>query len=134
MTTAYLQSLLPFWELQNEQAGSYLLASHTGNLQDPEVSLSAACCSTGTGMEAYNSEDTLLLTHKNRQQFLLTNHGKRYYAALAPLSFYNRNAPFSSEQWLLIGAVEFGQLFSFSNHVILLLGLNIFLMLIVGLI
>lgn len=35
MTTAYLQSLLPFWELQNEQAGSYLLASHTGNLQDP---------------------------------------------------------------------------------------------------
>ena len=39
MTTAYLQSLLPFWELQNEQAGSYLLASHTGNLQDPEVSL-----------------------------------------------------------------------------------------------
>ena len=134
MTTAYLQSLLPFWELQNEQAGSYLLASHTGNLQDPEVALSAACCSTGTGMEAYNSEDTLLLTHKNRQQFLLTNHGKRYYAALTPLSFYNRNAPFSSEQWLLIGAVEFGQLFSFSNHVILLLGLNIFLMLIVGLI
>ena len=82
-----------------------LLASHTGNLQDPEVSLSAACCSTGTGIEAYNSEDTLLLTHKNRQQFLLINHGKRYYAALAPLSFYNRNAPFSSEQWLLIGTV-----------------------------
>ena len=134
MTTAYLQSLLPFWELQNEQAGSYLLASHTGNLQDPEVSLSAACCSTGTGMEAYNSEDTLLLTHKNRQQFLLINHGKRYYAALAPLSFYNRNAPFSSEQWLLIGTVELRQLFSFSNHVILLLGLNILLMLIVGLI
>ena len=134
MTTAYLQSLLPFWELQNEQAGSYLLASHTGNLQDPEVSLSAACCSTGTGMEAYNPEDTLLLTHKNRQQFLLINHGKRYYAALAPLSFYNRNAPFSSEQWLLIGTVELRQLFSFSNHVILLLGLNILLMLIVGLI
>ncbi len=134
MTTAYLQSLLPFWELQNEQAGSYLLASHTGNLQDPEVALSAACCSTGTGMEAHNSEDTLLLTHKNRQQFLLTNHGKHYYAALAPLSFYNRNAPFSSEQWLLIGTVELRQLFSFSNHVILLLGLNIFLMLIVGLI
>ena len=134
MTTAYLQSLLPFWELQNEQAGSYLLASHTGNLQDPEVSLSAACCSTGTGMEAYNSEDTLLLTHKDRQQFLLINHGKRYYAALAPLSFYNRNAPFSSEQWLLIGTVELRQLFSFSNHVILLLGLNILLMLIVGLI
>ena len=134
MTTAYLQSLLPFWELQNEQAGSYLRASHTGNLQDPEVSLSAACCSTGTGIEAYNSEDTLLLTHKNRQQFLLINHGKRYYAALAPLSFYNRNAPFSSEQWLLIGTVELRQLFSFSNHVILLLGLNILLMLIVGLI
>ena len=134
MTTAYLQSLLPFWELQNEQAGSYLLASHTGNLQDPEVSLSAACCSTGTGIEAYNSEDTLLLTHMNRQQFLLINHGKRYYAALAPLSFYNRNAPFSSEQWLLIGTVELRQLFSFSNHVILLLGLNILLMLIVGLI
>ena len=134
MTTAYLQSLLPFWELQNEQAGSYLLAYHTGNLQDPEVSLSAACCSTGTGIEAYNSEDTLLLTHKNRQQFLLINHGKRYYAALAPLSFYNRNAPFSSEQWLLIGTVELRQLFSFSNHVILLLGLNILLMLIVGLI
>ena len=134
MTTDYLQSLLPFWELQNEQAGSYLLASYTGNLQDPEVTLSAACCSTDTGMEAYTSEDTLLLTHKNRQQFLLTNHGKRYYAALTPLSFYNRNAPFSSEQWLLIGAVELRQLFSFSNHVILLLGLSIFLMLIVGLI
>lgn len=134
MTTAYLQSLLPFSELQNEQTGSYLLASHTGNLQDPEVTLSAACYSTDTGMEAYTSEDTLLLTHKNRQQFLLTNHGKRYYAALTPLSFYNRNAPFSSEQWLLIGAVELRQLFSFSNHVILLLGLSIFLMLIVGLI
>ena len=134
MTTAYLQSLLPYSELQNEQTGSYLLASYTGSLEDPEIALSTACCSTGTGMEAYTSEDTLLLTHKNRQQFLLTNHGKRYYAALAPLSFYNRNAPFSSEQWLLIGTVELRQLFSFSNHVILLLGLSIFLMLIVGLI
>ena len=134
MTTAYLQSLLPFLELQNEHDGSYLLASYTGSLEDPEITLSTACCSTGTGMEAYTSEDTLLLTHKNRQQFLLTNHGKRYYAALAPLSFYNRNAPFSSEQWLLIGGVELRQLFSFSNHVILLLGLNILLMLIVGLI
>ena len=134
MTTAYLQSLLPYSELQNEQTGSYLLASYTGSLEDPEITLSTACCSTGTGMEAYTSEDTLLLTHKNRQQFLLTNHGKRYYAALAPLSFYNRNAPFSSEQWLLIGGVELRQLFSFSNHVILLLGLNILLMLIVGLI
>ena len=134
MTTAYLQSLLPFLELQNEHDGSYLLASYTGSLEDPEITLSTACCSTGTGMEAYTSEDTLLLTHKNRQQFLLTNHGKRYYAALAPLSFYNRNAPFSSEQWLLIGTVELRQLFSFSNHVLLLLGLNILLMLIVGLI
>ena len=134
MTTAYLQSLLPYSELQNEQTGSYLLASYTGSLEDPEITLSTACCSTGTGMEAYTSEDTLLLTHKNRQQFLLTNHGKHYYAALAPLSFYNRNAPFSSEQWLLIGGVELRQLFSFSNHVILLLGLNILLMLIVGLI
>ena len=134
MTTAYLQSLLPFLELQNEHDGSYLLASYTGSLEDPEITLSTACCSTGTGMEAYTSEDTLLLTHKNRQQFFLTNHEKRYYTALAPLSFYNRNAPFSSEQWLLIGGVELRQLFSFSNHVILLLGLNILLMLIVGLI
>ena len=89
MTTDYLQSLLPFWELQNEQAGSYLLASYTGNLQDPEVTLSAACCSTDTGMEAYTSEDTLLLTHKNRQQFLLTNHGKTLLCGTHPC-FYNQ--------------------------------------------
>lgn len=31
MTTAYLQSLLPFWELQNEQAGSTCL------LPTPEI-------------------------------------------------------------------------------------------------
>lgn len=134
MTVNYLQSLLPYAELQNEQAGSYLLASYTGDLSDAEITLSGSCCSTGSGMAEYSSEDSLSLTHRNRKQFLLDNHGKHYYAALAPLSFYNRNAPFSSEQWLLIGTVETRQLFSFSNHVLMLLVLSILLTLAVGLV
>lgn len=134
MLTSYLESLLPYEELQNDQTGSYLLVSSADSLDGEEIALSDSCCSTGSGMAEYTAEDSLTLLHPKKKQFLLENHGRRYYTALSPLSFYNRNAPFSSEQWFLIGAVETQELFSFSNYVLLLLALCILLTLIVGLI
>ena len=133
MMNSYLESRLPYSELQNEQAGSYLLASYTGSLKDEEILITTSTCSTGSGMTDCTENEPLTLTGSGRKTYTLTSHGKQYFAAISSLSFYDRNAPFSSEQWLLIGTVETRQLFSFSNHVLLILALSILLTLAVGL-
>ena len=42
-----------------------------------------------------------------------------YIASVYPLTLYNKNAPFSDEQWLLVGIVQDKNLYAFTNHVML---------------
>ena len=56
-----------------------------------------------------------------------------YIASVYPLTLYNKNAPFSDEQWLLVGIVQDKNLYVFTNHVMLLVKLTIFATLLFGL-
>ena len=56
-----------------------------------------------------------------------------YIASVYPLTLYNKNAPFSDEQWLLVGIVQDKNLYAFTNHVMLLVKLTIFATLLFGL-
>ena len=58
--------------------------------------------------------------------------GSWYHAAVIPLNLYSRNAPFSGDQFLLIGAAPEAHLFAFSNSVLTMLGLAVVLMFLVG--
>ena len=58
---------------------------------------------------------------------------ENYIASVYPLTLYNKNAPFSDEQWLLVGIVQDKNLYAFTNHVMLLVKLTIFATLLFGL-
>ena len=47
----------------------------------------------------------------------LNLHKRDYYAVAMPIFLYSRNAPFSDEHWLLIGAVNSQTLFAFAQNV-----------------
>ena len=71
--------------------------------------------------------------HKNSYgEYQLDLTGKRYYISMKPIQLYNRNAPFSDEQWVLLGVVENNQLFSFSRHVLRMLMFTVLMTVVVG--
>lgn len=127
LLTSYLETKMPSNELQNDGEGFYMLASTTDDLKGDELTLT---CSVSSGSTLDTQELTL---HRDGSSWYFDLDGKRNYAALRQITMYRRNAPFSEEQWLLVGAVESSVLFSFSNSVNHLLLSSILLMLAVGL-
>ena len=115
--TSYLEEKLPAGEL-NDSDSAYFLASTTSSMQDERVPLQralttgsdAAATQTPGGMLVYQSDD-------NGKGGWIELDKQRYYAVAEPLSFYNRNAPFSHEQWQLVGIVKESTLFAFSSNV-----------------
>lgn len=132
MLTSYLQTLLPASELQNDDAGSYLLGATRSGLSGDTLQMSTVCCSF-SGKEDPGLSNTLLpIQRSGRKSYYTVQNGTEYYIALEPMTFYSRNAPFSSEQWMLIGTVSERQLFAFSEHVLRMLVLSIVLTVVVG--
>ena len=133
LLSSYVESKLPYTELQNGGKGSYLLATSLGSESGTLV------------MEdvVYSGEDSLL---QSRSDSLLCQNVDRsgsgwihlddanYYVCTRSLTLYSRNAPFSGEHWLLAGAVDRQELFAFSGHVRNLLVLTVLLTLSLGLI
>ena len=115
--TSYLEEKLPASEL-NDSDSAYFLASTTASMQDERVPLQralttgndAAATQTPGGMLVYQSDD-------NGKGGWIELDKQRYYAVAEPLSFYSRNAPFSNEQWQLVGIVKESTLFAFSSNV-----------------
>ena len=134
MLTEYLNIQMPYEELQNQSAGTYMLAYTKSSLKDEEIVLENICgvSSKSSSMEQDLESEKLKLQKNSYGDYLLKLNGKKYYATLKPLQLYSRNAPFFDEQWVLIGTVEMGQLFSFSGHVIKVLSMTILLTLLVG--
>ena len=86
--TSYLETKMPYQELQDGGQGTYLLVSTTSGLSDPELFLTLMAGDDETG-----------------------------YAAVQNLDLYSRNAPFSNEKWLLVGTVRSSILFRFAHTV-----------------
>ena len=133
MMTSYIQELIPYEELQNSGTGTYLLAETADTLSDSEISVNIINPSSRSNrwLSILDEEIKMTRTEKNIYEAEIWN--ENYIASVYPLTLYNKNAPFSGEQWLLVGIVQDKNLYAFTNHVMLLVKLTIFATLLFGL-
>lgn len=145
MLTDYLEVLLPSSEIQNNESGTYLLASTNSSYDEEEIAVNGIGCLSGTDFEqnrkksensneALSAGEAIFSLSNSGGDYWISLNGKRYYAAISPLNLYSRNAPFSNEKWFLAGCVEESDLFSFAVHVMHLLVLAGVLMIVVGIV
>lgn len=131
MLTSYLQSKLPYTELQEDGKGLYFLGSTT---EDPASGSFALHMSVASGADDIGQTDyaqTLQCTQDAADSWMKLQ-GKTYYTQMVPLTLYTRNAPFSGESWMLVGAVERDVLFGFAHTVQQVLGIAMLVVLVLG--
>lgn len=131
---SYLQALLPGTELQNDSSGTYLLGVASNSAigkDDLTVSIISASPAANAPQQSY--DQTLLLKPSKRGGYQSDSPLGLCHAAVAPLTLYNRNAPFSNEQMLLIGSVPVSALYAFSGYVVRLLIIAVLVVLTAGL-
>lgn len=131
---SYLQALLPGAELQNDSSGTYLLgvASNSAIGKD-DLTVSVISASPAANAPQQSYDQTLLLKPSKRGGYQSDSPLGLCHAAVAPLTLYNRNAPFSNEQMLLIGSVPVSALYAFSGYVVRLLIIAVLVVLTAGL-
>lgn len=130
---SYLQALLPGTELQNDSSGTYLLgvASNSAIGKD-DLTVSVVSASPAANAPQQSYDQTLLLKPSKRGGYQSDSPLGLCHAAVAPLTLYNRNAPFSNEQMLLIGSVPVSALYAFSGYVVRLLIIAVLVVLTAG--
>ena len=129
--TSYLTDQLPYGELQSDNSGSYFLAfSGDASSNIDKLSLTPVLSSTQTS--ALSSLSSPLQFIRKDKCYRMSQDGSAYISSIVPLELYSRNAPFSNEQWCLVGVVPTSHLFAFSQRVQQLLFLTVLLTLIVG--
>ena len=128
---SYLQALLPGTELQNDSSGTYLLgvASNSAIGKD-DLTVSVISASPAANAPQQSYDQTLLLKPSKRGGYQSDSPLGLCHAAVAPLTLYNRNAPFSNEQMLLIGSVPVSAL---SGYVLRFLIIAVLVVLTAGL-
>lgn len=131
---SYLQALLPGTELQNDSSGTYLLgvASNSAIGKD-DLTVSVISASPAANAPQQSYDQTLLLKPSKRGGYQSDSPLGLCHTAVAPLTLYNRNAPFSNEQMLLIGSVPVSALYAFSGYVVRLLIIAVLVVLTAGL-
>lgn len=131
---SYLQALLPGTELQNDSSGTYLLgvASNSAIGKD-DLTVSVISASPAANAPQRSYDQTLLLKPSKRGGYQSNSPLGLCHAAVAPLTLYNRNAPFSNEQMLLIGSVPVSALYAFSGYVLRFLIIAVLVVLTAGL-
>ncbi len=116
LLTEYLQTKLPFTELDEDKAGTYFIVTTTDDAQtDSEFTLRKTVTS-GEDLVAADAPLGVLNCRRGEDGNWLELDGKRYYMVLEPLQVYNRNAPFAGEKWYLAGAMEQSVLLAFSDR------------------
>ena len=129
---SYMDTKLPWDELQNDHHGSYLLASTTSDLRGEVLALHVTSNTGEQSVPLRNAKWELTLQRSNNCWYYMMD-GKQQIASIRQIGLYSRNAPFSGERWLLVGVVGRNELFSFSQSVTKLLGLAVLLTLGIGL-
>ena len=116
LLTSYLQGKMPYGELQTEKDGTYFLVSTTADEDAEEFVVSKAVTSSQDSY-ALEAPESMMRCEKRADGCWLNLHKQDYYAVAMHLSLYSRNAPFSDEHWMLIGAVNSQTLFAFAQNV-----------------
>ena len=116
LLTSYLETRLPSSELQNNNAGFYLLASTTDTIDKSDTLTLKSVVFSSASADAEEMQHSIVL-HREGKAWYFDQNGTRQYAALREIEMYSRNAPFSNEHWVLVGAVNADALFSFSDSI-----------------
>lgn len=132
LLTCYVQSLLPYSELQNDGFGTYLLARSPDTTQDSSMTLHSVVTSAADSGSSLS--DVFTVDMQSESGGWTRFGGWRCYASVVPLSLYSRNAPFSEgSHWMLVGTVSTTRMFAFSRSVQERLVITILLTVLVGL-
>ena len=129
---SYMDTKLPWNELQNDHHGSYLLASTTSELKGEVLDLHVTSNTGEQSVPLRNAKWELTLRRSNNYWYYMMD-GRQQIASIRQISLYSRNAPFSGERWLLVGVVGKNDLFSFSQSMTKLMGLAVLLTMGIGL-
>ena len=116
LLTEYLQTKLPFTELDEDKAGTYFIVSTTDAQTESVLTLRKTVTSGEDLVTADAPQGVLNCRSDGNGDDWLELNGKRYYMVLEPLQLYNRNAPFAGEKWYLAGAMEQSVLLAFSHR------------------
>lgn len=133
MMTSFLQNMIPYEELQNNDVGAYMLVETTDLLSDDRMSVNIVDISSKTDEYADFSKKKLEMGRVGKNVYEANIMDEKFMASVYPLNLYNKNAPFSNEQWLLVGIVKNEELFALTTHIMFLLKLTIFVTLGCGL-
>ncbi len=115
LLTDYLQTKLPFTELDEDKAGTYFIVTTTDAQTESTLTLRKTVTS-GEDLVAADAPLGVLNCRRGEDGNWLELNGKRYYMVLEQLQVYNRNAPFAGEKWYLAGAMEQSVLLAFSDR------------------
>ena len=134
LSSAYLQSLLPYAEMLGGENSAYLLGvmneesidetSKTARIRPIVVSAKAPVFS--------EIGSTLDLSSYSSHEALYKLGSEDYYADCEFMRLYNNNAPFENRRVVLAGLVAEESLHHFSNRVLSMIALAAFLMLVAG--
>lgn len=114
LLTDYLQTKLPFTELDEDKAGTYFIVTTTDDaLTDGVLSLRKTVTSGEDLVTADAPLGVLNCRSNGNGGNWVELNDKRYYMVLEPLQVYNRNAPFAAEKWFLAGTMEQSVLLAF---------------------
>ena len=116
LLTSYVQEKMPYAELQNEKRGAYFLVSTTAD-EDAEEFVVSKLVTSSQDSYALEAPESMMRCERRADGCWLNLHKRDYYAVAMPIFLYSRNAPFSDEHWLLIGAVNSKTLFAFAQNV-----------------
>ena len=127
----YLSEQLPCGELQNDGSGTYFLALTQQEKGSSFMQVTPVFACTRDDLLSDLDDESISFRARN-QSYEFTVQNTSYAAAVIPLELYSRNAPFSGEQWALIGAVPTVRLYAFSQKVQQYLFLTVLVTLIAG--
>lgn len=129
LTTDYLKKLVPYSEVSDDKQGSYLLVRQDG---DSEKYLNILV-NGPVYQQSVGTDSATRIVTEGGDSFIDTKD-ESFYCSIKQLNLYNTNTPFSSQKWMLVGAVRQKDLFSFSNRITSTLLFSIFITLFVGII
>lgn len=133
LLASYLEQQLPAAELQNQGHGSYLLTVTRDKMKNATELLAENVIVTGEDAQAVFPESIRMARDTQSWNWEYELDGKTQFACVQALTFYNRNAPFADETWLVVGTVGKTELFAFADQVRSLLALAVFATAVVGL-
>ncbi|MFR7590120.1 MAG: EAL domain-containing protein [Longibaculum sp.] len=118
----YLQKILNYNELTSNEHGGYMLA-----LQQDDHTYQSLFLNGPYYSRSFKQFSTIE-TKDNNGEYI----NNEIYCSSSPIKLYNTNTPYEEEQWVLLGLVDKGDLFSLTNQMIDMLMFMFTIIVIIG--